>query len=151
MWDTTGFNDKSEWPEDGSQPFVLSSGDTTGYGQHADYVFGWKEDSLQKAMDNSCYITNCKSLTAQTPKVKNQCQVKNTVAEDINGCKCFSFGLFCRGCRIKAQDSKSWPFTDAVRRVQGASRRWHGCLSDAGFYLARSDMSCYFKCRVLLG
>lgn len=27
VWDTTGFNDKSEWPLDGSQPFVLSNGD----------------------------------------------------------------------------------------------------------------------------
>lgn len=28
VWDTRRFNDKSEWPEDGSQPFVLSNGDT---------------------------------------------------------------------------------------------------------------------------
>jgi hypothetical protein len=27
IWDTTGFNDKSLWPEDGSQPFVWSFGD----------------------------------------------------------------------------------------------------------------------------
>jgi hypothetical protein len=27
MWDTRGFNDKALWPEDGSQPFVLSTGD----------------------------------------------------------------------------------------------------------------------------
>jgi hypothetical protein len=27
MWDTTGFNDASLWPEDGSQPFVYSMGD----------------------------------------------------------------------------------------------------------------------------
>ena len=27
VWDTTGFNDKSIWPEDGSQPFVWSYGD----------------------------------------------------------------------------------------------------------------------------
>ena len=34
MWDTTVFNDKSLWPTDGSQPFVYSMGDGTGYGQH---------------------------------------------------------------------------------------------------------------------
>jgi uncharacterized protein DUF1996 len=28
IWDTRQFNDKSEWPEDGSQPFVFSTGDT---------------------------------------------------------------------------------------------------------------------------
>ena len=26
-WDTRQFNDPNEWPEDGSQPFVLSTGD----------------------------------------------------------------------------------------------------------------------------
>jgi hypothetical protein len=40
VWDTTGFNNKADWPADGSQPFVLSQGDPTGLGQHADYVFG---------------------------------------------------------------------------------------------------------------
>lgn len=28
MWDTTQFNDPALWPEDGSQPFVYSMGDT---------------------------------------------------------------------------------------------------------------------------
>lgn len=27
VWDTTAFNNPEEWPEDGSQPFVLSTGD----------------------------------------------------------------------------------------------------------------------------
>jgi hypothetical protein len=27
MWDTRGFNDPEDWPEDGSQPFYLSNGD----------------------------------------------------------------------------------------------------------------------------
>jgi hypothetical protein len=30
-WDTRAFNDPNDWPEDGSQPFVFSMGDPTGY------------------------------------------------------------------------------------------------------------------------
>lgn len=39
-WDTAPFNNKAEWPADGSQPFVWSFGDATGYGMHGDYMFG---------------------------------------------------------------------------------------------------------------
>ena len=90
MWDTRGFNDPGMWPEDGSQPFTLSTGDTTGYGQHGDYVFGWQNDSLQKSMDNGCYLRNCSLLTEQVPKVKNACNVPVTVDENIDGCE-YSF------------------------------------------------------------
>ncbi|KAF2707741.1 hypothetical protein K504DRAFT_458220 [Pleomassaria siparia CBS 279.74] len=85
MWDTTAFNNKDDWPEDGSQPFLLSTGDSTGYGQHADYVFGWKDSSLQTAMDNGCYLRNCTQLTEQPPKIKNLCQVPDTVRENVDG------------------------------------------------------------------
>lgn len=65
----------------------LMSGCSTGYGQHGDYVFGWEGDSLQRAMDNHCYLRNCTLLTEQAPKVKNLCLVPDTVDEDIDGCK----------------------------------------------------------------
>ncbi|KAK4638909.1 hypothetical protein QC761_0102820 [Podospora bellae-mahoneyi] len=89
MWDTRPFNNPEDWPEDGSQPLVLSNGDTTGYGQHGDYVFGWQKDSLQVAMDTGCYLRNCSSLTELPPKVKNQCQVpvSATVDGDLDECK----------------------------------------------------------------
>jgi len=59
---------------------------STGYGQHGDYLFGWKGDSLQTAMDSGCYLRNCTQLTAQEPKVKNTCQVPVTAHENIDGC-----------------------------------------------------------------
>ncbi|KAI1810090.1 hypothetical protein GGS20DRAFT_580173 [Poronia punctata] len=85
MWDTTSFNDKEEWPEDGSQPFVLSTGDTTGYGRHADYVFGWKDDTLQRAMDNGCFGATCASLATESDAVSEACAIKNTVDETTEG------------------------------------------------------------------
>lgn len=86
VWDTTQFNNKADWPADGSQPFYLSTGDNTGYGQHGDYVFGWKDDSLQKAMDaNGCFSANCGGLKGQEISVANSCQIKKTVQEDTEG------------------------------------------------------------------
>jgi hypothetical protein len=37
-------------------------GDGTGYGQHGDYMFGWNEGALQKAMNQLCFENTCKSL-----------------------------------------------------------------------------------------
>lgn len=88
VWDTTKFNDPSLWPEDGSQPFYLSTGDNTGLGQHADYVFGWKGNSLQSAMDTSgCMGARCASLQTQAIGPARQCLVDKTVDEDEDGCK----------------------------------------------------------------
>lgn len=65
IWDTTPFNDPSLWPEDGSQPFFWSQGDGTGFGAHADYIFGWQGDKLQQAMDSKCENMNCPALKTQ--------------------------------------------------------------------------------------
>ncbi len=86
IWDTSAFNNPADWPADGSQPFVWSFGDKSGYGNHGDYVFGWKGDALQKAMDSNCYI-NCPQLQTQTIQQGNQCSVKDIIGETIDGCK----------------------------------------------------------------
>ncbi|CAG8949845.1 hypothetical protein HYFRA_00004172 [Hymenoscyphus fraxineus] len=89
IWDTTSFNDKSLWPADGSQPFVWSTGETKGYSTHGDYVFGWKGDSLQRAMDHSCMFQNCENgrpLKSQSAEAMNRCAVKNWVPdEEVEG------------------------------------------------------------------
>jgi hypothetical protein len=92
VWDTTPFNNKAEWPADGSQPFVLSTGDPTGLGQHGDYVFGWKDDTLQRAMDTSgCFGAQCASLRTQNIESARACAVKQAAKEDYDKC---TFSLF---------------------------------------------------------
>ncbi|KAM7192342.1 protein of unknown function (DUF1996) domain containing protein [Naviculisporaceae sp. PSN 640] len=87
VWDTTQFNNKADWPEDGSQPFVLSTGDNTGYGQHGDYVFGWKGDSLERALNGGCMGASCANLKVQNVAQANRCKVSEKVNEQWEGCK----------------------------------------------------------------
>ncbi|KAH7392525.1 hypothetical protein BKA66DRAFT_439251 [Pyrenochaeta sp. MPI-SDFR-AT-0127] len=82
IYETAPFNDPSIWPADGSQPFVYSFGDKTGFGNHGDYVFGWKDDSLQKILDEECYV-GCKSMRTQSIEQMNACSIKNKVQEDV--------------------------------------------------------------------
>ncbi|KAF5330060.1 hypothetical protein D9611_010432 [Ephemerocybe angulata] len=82
-WDTRQFN--SMWPSKTNQPFVFSQGDPTRYGQHADYIFGWKGDSLQRTMDNCWGYPNCNELTDQSSEVQNSCILKSRVDEVVEG------------------------------------------------------------------
>jgi hypothetical protein len=52
-------------------------------------MFGWKDDSLQKAMDTACYV-NCPTLKTQEIPEMNACTIESQVDEDIDGCKCFT-------------------------------------------------------------
>ncbi|KAH3908610.1 hypothetical protein HBH56_169700 [Parastagonospora nodorum] len=82
IYETKDFNDPALWPEDGGQPFAYSFGDQTGYANHGDYLFGWKDDSLQKIMDEECFV-NCKSMKTQSIQQMNACSTTRKVVEDI--------------------------------------------------------------------
>ena len=85
VWDTTKFN--SLWPSGTPNPFVWSFEGTSGYGTHADYMFGWKDDSLQRAMNqNNCFYDGCGSITKQAMSTANQCTVDDFVGEETDGC-----------------------------------------------------------------
>jgi hypothetical protein len=84
VWDTTKFNNLFTA---GTNPFVWSF-EGTGSGTHADYMFGWKGDALQRAMDKSeCFYDGCGSIKQQSMSVANQCNVKDYVNENIDGCR----------------------------------------------------------------
>lgn len=49
-----------------------------------DAVFGWKDDSLQKAMDANCNV-NCPQLKTQSIAVGNKCAQNQKVDENVDG------------------------------------------------------------------
>jgi hypothetical protein len=83
MYDTRQFNNKAEWPADGSQPFYWSHGDNTGYGIHGDYVFGWEGDALQRAMDGKCGGDRCSPLKRQSDADAIACTKGQSAREDL--------------------------------------------------------------------
>ena len=66
---------------------MWSTGDATGYASHADYLFGWKGDALQRNMDAKGEYMSVKSLTRQNIQAGNKCEVKDMVHEQFDGCK----------------------------------------------------------------
>lgn len=53
-------------------------------------MFGWKGDSLTKAMAKSeCFYDGCGSITKQAMTNANRCTVKDFVGENTDGCKFF--------------------------------------------------------------
>ena len=56
-----------------------------GYTQHGDYVFGWKDDSLQRALDHRCDNNICDQLTVQTTEEADSCTIPPVVDELVDG------------------------------------------------------------------
>ncbi|KAL1596425.1 hypothetical protein SLS60_009071 [Paraconiothyrium brasiliense] len=87
MYDTRGAMSDPKYFKDGKQPLVYSFGDTTGYGAHGDYLFGWKGDALQRAMDNlgkGCASEDCtKILKIQAGKDAIACRKEQQAHEDV--------------------------------------------------------------------
>lgn len=88
IFDTRNFNNKADWPTDGTQPFYLSMADNTGAGIHGDYVFGWKGDALQQAMNTHCAGDTCAALTKQTAQQATACTRTQIAQEDIGTDTC---------------------------------------------------------------
>ncbi|KAL2018241.1 hypothetical protein VTK56DRAFT_1148 [Thermocarpiscus australiensis] len=87
-WDTRESNSAELWPEDGSQPFVWTFGDRTGYGHRGDYIIGRRDDSLRRAFDSPSPGQNCDDrhcgVTTQTMSEANKCMIKPSVSEAVD-------------------------------------------------------------------
>jgi hypothetical protein len=75
-----------------------------GYSQHADYVFGWKGDSLQRAMDARCTGNVCSQLKSQTWEEATKCTKSAAVKENIDGCKSHLLPVSGRSHRLNPAD-----------------------------------------------
>jgi len=62
--------------------------DRTGHSWHGDYLFGWKEGVLQKALDARCTGDACTTLKTQSAATANACMQSKVVQEQTEGCKC---------------------------------------------------------------
>ncbi|KAF2025584.1 hypothetical protein EK21DRAFT_103838 [Setomelanomma holmii] len=82
MWDTGRYNNTAYFGDSDAD-----RDEKTGYGQHGDYLFGWKDDSLQKVMDalpsGKCVNANCQVLKIQSAADSKKCKKAQQVVEDI--------------------------------------------------------------------
>ncbi|KAJ5217785.1 uncharacterized protein N7469_011410 [Penicillium citrinum] len=86
-WNTPLFADRWEQGQ-GTQPFILSNGDRTGYSLHGDFISGWDVDILQKIIDNcnagDAGMDKCADAGVINDASKT-CNIANLVPENIAG------------------------------------------------------------------
>ncbi|OAQ85857.1 WSC domain-containing protein [Purpureocillium lilacinum] len=82
IWNTNAFKDRKG-------KFVFSNGDTTGYGYHGDFMMGWDESFLQKAVDTctnpSGRIQDCPLFNVVSEAKATACGLKNSLPQALFG------------------------------------------------------------------
>ncbi|WWC87576.1 uncharacterized protein L201_002466 [Kwoniella dendrophila CBS 6074] len=75
----------------GKVTWVLANGDTSGYGIHADFMNGWKEETLQGVLDD-CRYMNSTNFAAAADDPANCPHLNKTIDLDVT-----------YGCRLQTQ------------------------------------------------
>lgn len=87
-WNTPLFKDR--WTQNaGSQPFVLSNGDRSGYSGHGDFISGWDESVLQKIIDTcdagSVGMDKCPEIPGGLNDNAESCTAPSPLKELVDG------------------------------------------------------------------
>lgn len=87
-WNTPKF--ASRWTQgQGTQPFVLSNGDPTGYSLHGDFLAGWDEATLQQIIDNcdagDSGMDKCPGLIGGINDPSTSCNINSAINEVVSG------------------------------------------------------------------
>lgn len=88
-----------------------------GYTQHGDYVFGWKDDSLQRAMDARCNGSECSTLKSQSVEEAIGCTKLPIVDEDVDGCEWCMFFFSSRRRTMTWAETISCPLVLTTLRT----------------------------------
>jgi hypothetical protein len=76
-------------PNQGTQPFVLSMGDPTGYGLHGDFLAGWDVTTLQQIIDNcdagDSGMDKCSGLIGGLNDPSTSCNIPSAINEQVLG------------------------------------------------------------------
>lgn len=92
---------------------------STGYGAHGDYLFGWEDGALQRAMDalgTNCWSETCPALKLQSGEKLIGCTKAQQAKEDVDACKFFVVWIVREDWRLthgRAPDA-SWKPRDEV-------------------------------------
>jgi hypothetical protein len=87
-WNTPVF--ASRWTQgQGKQPFVLSNGDPTGYGLHADFLAGWDTATLTQIINNcdagDAGMDKCPGLIGGLNDPSTSCNIASPINEVVTG------------------------------------------------------------------
>ncbi|RPA86979.1 WSC domain-containing protein [Ascobolus immersus RN42] len=89
MFDVNSFVESGLWKPNNDFPFVLSNGDGTGFGSHADFLNGWDQKTLQTAIDtctnSSGDFADCPVFKRISGEAAKECMLTKAIAEKTSG------------------------------------------------------------------